>query len=265
VKKRTEGTVRSPATSASITGARSELGRLLAQRPVPRGVHLNVAGQQANTLLHDGHAWKGFARVALAGVRRALRSDAKLLVHAGFACVLGRPQKDPLRSLFEVILECENRILSGPIPTCVVRLGYLYGPESRDLRLYRKAFDLGRPYWAGSRKALQYHLHQYDAVNALLAAAAPRNAGRILYATDRKPVSFTQFMDDFARRVGRRFPLHVPVLASPLIKLIVREEHMQQAALAMPARAPSPRVPGWKPQYADYRKGLDQVFEAWNA
>jgi hypothetical protein len=33
----------------------------------------------------------------------------------------------------------------------------------------------------------------------------------------------------------------------------------------MPASAPTPRVPGWKPLYADYRKGLDQAVEAWGA
>jgi nucleoside-diphosphate-sugar epimerase len=248
-----------------ITGARSELGRLLSQRRPPGHVQFNLAGQRANTLLHDGHAWQGFARTALAGARSAMRADADMLVHASFAFVLGRPQKDPLRSIAETILECERLVLSGPLPACVLRLGYLYGPDSRDLRAYRTAFRLGRPYWAGSRKALQYHLHQFDAVSALLAAAKPPHAGRILYATAGKPVSFMQFMDDFARRLGKRFPLHVPTLAKPVIKLLVREEHMQQAALAMPSRAPSPRVPGWKPAFADYRDGLDQVIEAWSA
>lgn len=252
-------------SSASITGARSELGRLLLQRRAPSRVHVNVAGQQANTLLHDGHAWEGFARTALTGVRRALRADAGMLVHASFAFVLGRPQQDPLRSLAETILECEQIVLSGPVPACVVRLGYLYGPESADLRAYRKAFRLGRPYWAGARKALQYHLHQYDAVSALLAAAKPGNAGKILYATDGKPVAFMQFMDDFARKVGRRVPLHVPRIAAPVMRLIVREEHMQQAALAMPPRAPAPRVPGWQPAFPDYRAGLDQSIAAWAA
>jgi hypothetical protein len=33
----------------------------------------------------------------------------------------------------------------------------------------------------------------------------------------------------------------------------------------MPARVPVPRVPAWKPEYPDYRAGLDQVIEAWNA
>jgi len=247
-----------------ITGARSELGRLLSRVPAKGKVHVNIAGQQANTLLHDGHAWKGFARTALAGVRRALRTDASFLVHASFAFVIGEPQKDPLRSIAQTILECERLVLSGSVPACVVRLGYLYGPTSRDLRAYRTAFRLGRPYWAGPRKALQYHLHHDDAVRALLAAAKPRNAGAVLYATDGTPVSFMRFMDDFAHRTGKRFPLHAPLIAKTLFKLIVREEHMQQAALAMPAQAPGPRVPGWKPAFPDYRRGLDQIIAAWN-
>ena len=250
--------------SLSIIGGRSELGRLLARRRTAGKVVINVAGQQANTLLHDGHAWKAFAHAALAGVHRALRADAGLLVHASFAFVLGRPSEDPLRSIAETILECERLVLSGATPACVVRLGYLYAPESRDLRAYRKAFRIGRPYWAGPRGARQYHLHQYDAVSALLAAAKPRNAGRTLYATGGKPVPFMQFMDDFARRNGNPLPLHVPRIAAPVIRLIVREEHMQQAALAMPPRTPAPRVPGWKPAFADYRKGLDQVVDAWS-
>jgi hypothetical protein len=248
----------------TVTGRQSELGRLLARRHVSGDVHINVAGQQANTLLHDGHAWRDFSRVALAGARRALRADPGFLVHASFAFVLGRPREDPLRSIAQTILECEQLVLAEAKRACVVRLGYLYGPESADLRAYRKAFRIGRPYWAGSDKALQYHLHQYDAVDAIIAAAKPRNAGRILYATDGKPVSFMQFMDDFARRIGNPLPLHVPRIATQVIRFIVRAEHQQQTVLAMPRRAPAPRVPGWKPAFADYRQGLGQVVAAWN-
>lgn len=249
--------------SLQITVVRSELGRLLARQRATGNLHINIAGQQANTLLHDGHAWEDFSRIALAGARRALRTDAGMVVHASFAFVLAPPKKDPLRSLAETILECEDLVLSGSLPACVVRLGYLYGPDSRDLRAYRMAFRLGRPYWAGPRRALQYHLHQFDAVSALLAAAKAQNAGRVFYATDGRPTAFMDFMDDFARRVGRRFPLHAPTITKPLMKLVVREEHMQQVTLAMPARVPAPRVPGWKPTFADYRAGLDQVIAAW--
>lgn len=258
----------------SITGTRSELGGMLAkQRGASggKGLHINVAGQQANTLLHDGHAWKDFARSALGGTRRAMRAaradGAPMLVQASFAFVhavdRGTRLGEPLRSSVEAILECEALALGGPVPACVVRLGYLYGPQSDDLSAYRTAFRLGRPYWSGPSRALQYHLHQYDAVAALLAAARPRNAGRVLYATDGHPVSFMTLMDAFARRVGRRRPLHLPLFSKPLAKIVVGEGHMQQAALPMPSRAPMPRVPGWKPNFPDYRVGLDQVIETW--
>lgn len=249
----------------TITGHQSELGRLLAQQSSRTDIHVNLAGQQANTLLHDGHAWKDFAKSALAGARRAMRSDARLLVHASCAFVVVEPPKDPLRSLAQTILECEQLVLSGPTPAVVVRLGYLYGPGSRDLRAYRSAFRLGRPYWAGPRRAGQFHLHHDDAVTALLAAAKLKNAGRILYATSAPAVPFMRFMDHFARGVGRRHPLHIPLIAAPLMQLIVRKEHVQQVALAMPTDTPTPQVPGWDPVVTDYRLGLDQAIAQWRS
>ncbi len=260
--------------SISITGRRSELGGIVARQPVPAaaaGVHINLAGQQANTLLHDGHAWKDFARRARSGVRRAMHAaqeaGAPMFVHASFAFVQAVEQgarlDPPLRAAVDAILENEAMALSGPVPACVVRLGYLYGPASADLLAYRSAFRMGRPYWSGSSRALQYHLHQFDAGSALLGAARLRNVGRVVYACDGTAVSFRQLMDASARRVGRLRPLHLPSWSRLPAQLIIREEHMQQVALSMPNRAPTPRVPGWQPKFADYRKGLDQVIEAW--
>jgi nucleoside-diphosphate-sugar epimerase len=247
----------------SITGARSELGACFRGRETRASVHVNIAGQEANTLLSDGHGWKDFERIALAGVRRALRTEARFLVHASFAFVVGEPRQDPLHSHAEVILGCEQLVLASQRPACVVRLGYLYGPASRDLRLYRNAFRLGRPYWSGPRSALQYHLHQQDAVDALLAAARPANDGGILYATDGRPLSFMDFMDEFARQVGRSHPLHVPAIAAPLMRAIIRKEHMQQAALAMPSKSPKPTVPDWRPRFRDYKAGLAETIASW--
>ena len=261
--------------NASITGLRTELGSVLAQRmarSADKPIHFNVASQAANSLLHDGHAWKDFPRRALADTRRALRAaqtgKASMLVHASFAFVHavehGADLAEPLRSSLEAILECEALVLAAPMPACVLRLGYLYGPECADLRAYRSAFLIGRPYWCGPPAARQYHLHQFDAASALIKAAHPKNAGQILYATDALPASFTQLMDAFAHRVGRPKPRHLPLWSKPLAKLIIREEHMQQVALPMPAGTPRPALPGWKPQFADYRDGLDQVMVAWD-
>ena len=258
----------------SITGARSELGRVLAKMPA-RGpdasVHVNVSGQQANTLLHDGHAWKDFARTMPGTTLRALRAaeaaGACLFIHASFAFVRaverGVKLDEPLQSCVAGILESEAMVLAGQLPACVVRLGYLYGPRSADLRAYRTAFRLGRPYWSGHADALQHHLHQSDAACALLAAARAGKSGKTWYATDGHAASFEELMDDFAHRVGRARPLHLPLRSRRLARFIIRPEHMQQTALAMPLPAPSPRVPRWRPHFADYGSGLDQVIDAW--
>lgn len=247
----------------TITGAQSELGRLLAQHKTRSRVHINLAGQPANTLLHDGHAWKDFARSARAGLQRAMRTDAGLLVHASCAFVLADPPKDPLRSLAQTIVELEQQALSGPVPAVVLRLGYLYGPDSRDLRAYRTAFRLGRPYWAGKRRAGQYHLHHDDAVGALLAAAKKKHVGQTFYATGGPALPFMAFMDHFARGVGTRHPLHVPLITAPLMQLIVRKEHMQQAALAMPVDVPTPQLPGWSAAWTDHGAAIDEIIAHW--
>jgi nucleoside-diphosphate-sugar epimerase len=248
----------------TITGAQSELGRLLSPHKTRAKVHINLAGQQANTLLHDGHAWKDFARSARAGLQRAMRTDAGLLVHASCAFVLADPARDPLHSLAQTIVELEQQVLSGPVPAVVVRLGYLYGPTSRDLLAYRKAFGLGRPYWAGKRRAGQYHLHHDDAVSVLLAAAKKKYAGQTFYATGGTALPFMTFMDHFARGVGRRVPLHIPLIAEPLMKLIVRKEHVQQSALAMPVDVPMPQLPGWSAAWPDPCAALDQIIADWD-
>ena len=164
--------------TASITGLRLELGRVLSPQLAGRGgpaVHFNLAGQQANTLLHDGRAWSAFRRTAVGATRRALRAaqagGASLFVQASFAFVAaverGAKPGEPLRSCVDTLLECEALVLAGPLPACVVRLGYLYGPVSADLRAYRQAFRLGRPNWSGLSAAGQYHLHQLDADHRL--------------------------------------------------------------------------------------------------
>jgi hypothetical protein len=49
------------------------------------------------------------------------------------------------------------------------------------------------------------------------------------------------------------------------MQLIVRKEHMQQVALAMPSGPPRPQVPRWKPKLADYRRGIDSLLADWQA
>ncbi len=229
-----------------------------------------MALQPPNTLLHDGHRWKRYQpRRLLAETRAALRAadDADFLVHASYL-FLGVPPSHgmpgaALGIVADAAREAEDMVLRGRIPSCVVRLGYRYGPESRDLRLYRRAFRLGRPYWAGPPSVLQRHLHTDDAAAALLAAARQRPAGKTLCAADDAPVSFATFMDHFARLAGNPVPLHIPGLLRPLTRVLIAEEHVQMVDLASADADDRPRPRGFAPAFTDYRMGLRQVFDAW--
>ena len=149
-----------------VTAPRSELGRVVARargsdegRGAP--VVVNLALQGPNTLLHDGHAWWRDPGVhILTSTRRVLaaaqRNKAAFLVHASYAFLQGAEGGskvgDRMRPIVDGAREAEQMVLDSGTPSCVVRLGYLYGPEWHDLRAYRRAFRLGRPYWAGPRR-----------------------------------------------------------------------------------------------------------------
>jgi len=260
-----------------LTGQRSELGRAVARewsqhRAGGRGRTLvNVALQPPNTLLHDGHAWKpNAADHIVAATRRALaeatRTRCGFIVHASYAFLRsaedGGTVGDWLQSIVDAALEAESLVSDSGRRAAILRLGYLYGPDSRDLRAYRLAFRLGRPYWAGPRRNLQYFLHTDDAARALRLAATSRPTGPVTYATDDVPASFADFMDHFAHRVGRGRPLHLPNISRQLVRAVVREPHQQMVDLAAHGRA-GPRLSGFTPRHRDYRGGLDQVIDEW--
>lgn len=258
----------------TMTAPDSELGRAVrdviaapAGDEDPRTVLLDLSAQSPNALLHDGKAWKrhGPDRI-LAGARDALASDADFVVRASYAFLHavddGAPVGDRLRPIVDAARRAEELVLTGERPACVVRLGYRYGPESRDLAAYRRAFRIGRPYWAGPQDRLQHHLHSADAARALLLAAQTAAPGTLSYATDAEPASFAAFMDHFARLVGNPRPLHIPRLAGPIVRPVVAVEHQQMVDLGVRGPA-APPLAGAAPEFPSYREGLVAVVSAW--
>lgn len=262
--------------SIVVTAAGSELGRVVtralhSEQPGEDTILINLMLQPPNTLLHDGHAWKRLRAAQIVARTKELLADpayadADFIVHASYAFIRaadeGAKVGDKLQPIVEAARAAEELVLSDGRPACVVRLGYLYGPESKNLKAYRTAFRIGRPYWAGPRKKLQYFLHTEDAARALLQAARRRPNGRVVYATDQQPASFSKFMDYFARLIGNPVPLHIPAISRAVAHLVVAEEHMQMVEFGIDGRA-TPIVPGFQPTYGDFKAGLHQVIEAW--
>lgn len=259
-----------------LTGQRTELGQVLAREHTAGGIAgrgrtlVNLSLQGPNTLLSDGHAWWRDAPGHIVGsTRRALteaqRARAGFIVHASYAfldAAGAAPGGSWVQNVAEAAEEAEDLVLRSGRRACVVRLGYLYGPESRDLRAYRRAFALGRPYWAGPRQNLQHHLHTADAARALVRVASTRPGAPLLYVSDGAPASFADFMDHFAHLVGRSRPLHIPRAAHLLVRPVVSRPHQELCDLAAAPHL-MPRPAGFTPRFRDYRAGLAQVVDAW--
>jgi hypothetical protein len=263
-----------------ISAPGTELGRVLrremrnAPRAEPGGskkVLINLLAEPPNNLLHDGHRWEQYRPARIIGDTRRLLEDpghrqCDLIIHASYgflrAMEAGATPGPRLRPIVEAALEAEEMVLADSRPSSVIRLGYLYGPGSSDLKRYRLAFRLGRPYWAGPRKALHDHIHHTDAARALLLAAAIPEKSRVTYATDGHPASFQSFMDFFARQVGNPLPIHLPRVGRAFAHLVVAEEHMQAVEMGVRGAA-TPQVPGFNPAFPDYRAGLTDVLQGW--
>ncbi len=262
--------------TVELTAPRSELGLAVADElragpdrgPAGR-VLVNLASQAPNSLLHDGHAWHKIGPTEIVeSARRALRRrpEPDLVVHASYAFLLaverGAKVGDRLQPIVEAALEAEQIVLEAGRPARVVRLGYLYGPRSRDLKAYRTAFRLGRPYWAGPSRCRHLFLHTSDAARAVLAVAGKPPRRSIVYAADRRPASFGDFMDHFARLVGNPIPIHLPRISRAVSRLVVAEEHMQMVEMGFTGAVPA-RPAGFGPLFGDYRSGLEAVVESW--
>lgn len=260
---------------ANLT-SKSELKDVL--RTANADVVLNLAPQQANTLLHDGHNWKGYDKRLPATTEALLEAveetGIQLLVHASYAFLYGNatdatesatrsiPSNDPI---FTAAINAEDRVINSQIPSCVLRMGFLYGPQSEDLKKYETSFKLHRPYFAGSGKLTNF-LHFEDAAQALVLVAEQKPVGEVFNVVDGTPATFADFIDEFALKLGRDRPGHIPLWLAPVARIIIKLQQMELLDLSTTVKNDKARQQlGWRPKYVNYHEGLEQTIQLWGS
>jgi nucleoside-diphosphate-sugar epimerase len=257
-------------------------GLLTATQP---DIVLHLAAQRANTLLHDGHKWRGQETALPAETTALLRAlhnlksggngNTPALIHASDAFLYGNArnadESAPLTAgaldpAFAAAIRAEQQIRAAGIPATILRLGYLYGPNYKDLAAYVKAFRLHRLYWSGPKRGLANFLRVDDAAQALALVATANPSGQTFNVVDGAPVSFANFMDYFANGYGFAHPMHVPTWSAPLARAFITEQHMKQTALVTTVNGAAFRQRfNWTPRYPTYRAGLDDTIRAMRA
>lgn len=238
---------------------------------------LNLTPQIANTLLHDGHNWKGYDETlpnTTTALLKALENiEIKLLVHPSYAFLYGNvkdatedtalnaPDNDPI---FRSAIKVEEQITKSNLPYCLLRMGFLYGPQSEDLKKYETSFKLKRPYYAGPEDNLANFLHYEDAAKALVLVVEQQPVGETFNVVDGTPTPFANFIDTYAMKLGYSKPAHIPLFTAPVAKVIIKEPQME--ILDLSTTVNGDRISqqlNWSPTYNSYQEGLEQTLRVW--
>jgi nucleoside-diphosphate-sugar epimerase len=240
-------------------------------------VVLNLTPQIANTLLHDGHNSKGYDETLLTTTTALLEAladlEVKLLVHASYAFLYGDaqdakedtqlnpPDGDPI---FQAAVEAEKQIANSNIPYCILRIGFLYGPQSQDLQKYETSFKLHRSYYAGPEDNLVNLLHYEDAAKALALVVEQQPVGKTFNVVDGTPTSFANFIDTYAQKLGYSKPPHIPLFTAPVAQVIIKEPQMEILERSTTVNGDRFRQEfNWTPNYQSYQVGLDRTIDVW--
>lgn len=240
-------------------------------------VVLNLTSQITNTLLHDGQNWQGYDKTLPATTTALLEAlantEVELLVHPSYAFLYGNaqnatedtalnpPDDDPI---FRSAIEVEQQITSSNIPYCLLRLGFLYGPQSEDLKKYETSFKLHRPYYAGPEDNLANFLHYEDAAKALVMVVEQQPVGKTFNVVDGTPVPFANFIDTYAMKLGYSQPAHIPLFTAPVAKVIIKEPQMEILDRSTTVNSDRFREQlNWSPSYGSFQEGLEQTISVW--
>ena len=259
---------------ADLTKASQLTEAMQAAKP---DVVLNLTPQIANTLLHDGHNWKGYDETLInttTALLAALKdTEIKLLVYPSYAFLYGNvndatedtpltaPNNDPI---FQAAIEAEEKITKSDIPYCLLRMGFLYGPQSEDLNKYETSFKMKRPYYAGPEDNLANFLHYEDAAKALVLVVEQQPVGKVFNVVDGAPIPFAKFIDTYAMKMGYSQPAHIPLFTAPVAKVIIKEPQMEILDISTTVNSDRARQQlNWSPSYANYDEGLEQTLSVW--
>lgn len=226
-------------------------------------VVLNLAPQLPNHLPQVDAEWD--ASLMREGVEALLEAakeaEVKFVVHASYA--FAGEHDEVLDDLLETVRDGEREVLTGSMPACVLRLGFLYGAETPELTSVRGAMLSGKTVDCGPADSHVWWLNVPDAARAVIAAMNASPAGVLLNVVEDQAVSPADFMAYFAESQGVTPPGRASRFA-----IWAQPSKMQTALMHLSphiSNAKAKELIGWSPRFASYKEAIDDVLLSWRA
>lgn len=223
---------------------------------------------------HERDAWKENDRIRREGTRALLEAAREAGVERYLqesVVWLARPddgspfdERSPARpdAITQSVLDAETMAARAPLASATLRLGWLYGPDTANMRAFAALLRARRSPILGDGSAKLSFLHVDDAASAFADALERRVTG-VHHVVDDEPAGMGDFFDELARVLGvprpLRFPRRVEARGTDgyVARLLTTPMVTSHAAFT--------RASGWKPRHPTYREGLAGIQDALGA
>lgn len=238
-------------------------------------VVLHLSPQVFNGFPSRHSGWETGGHSLILGTR-ALLAAAEMagvasMVYAGCAFLYGDQGGEWItedaslaeQPLFSAALAAEDAVRQSPLPTCILRAGFVYGPAEPQMQALGEALRRGRSVYVGREDAFHNWVHLADLAQAVVLAAEQTTADAIFNVTDDQPAPAAALVDHLAANLG--LPPAARMADRPLLSPV---SDFQRALLSASARVQNVRVKsalGWAPRYPTYQTGLENTLLVWRA
>jgi len=235
-------------------------------------VVVHLLNQEGNCFPHKGLDAAAQARIvtdSTAALAEAVRDTAvKFIVYVSDASVYGDRHGewvDEDAPASGVARQAEEKILSGSVPSCVLRAGTVYGARDPGMQMLGEAAQRGRSVYLGDAHAYRSWVYEADLATAIVRAAETQPAGQVFNIADDTPTHARDFVAYVATNLGMPAPapLTAPAFALPLLTSQAQRDALNTSVRLKTDKAK--QALGWMPRYPSFRPGIDQALMVWRA
>jgi len=159
----------------------------------------------------------------------------------------------------------QERAETAAFDTAILRCGFFYAPDSRDIREFGEQLLAGdMPIVGGGllgRKDAELSFVHVDDAAAAFVAAIEQQASGIYHVVDDQPVTAATFVETLADLLDAPEPSRIP---GWLARFFIGKVMTKGFTHPMPTtNEKARRELDWEPTYATVHEGLEQVVETW--
>lgn len=228
---------------------------------------INLEPQRVNHTPLVAADWSGIPELISAGTPSLIEAGAQVnaayVLHVSYAFAYGDTQGNAVTESVKTDRDDPFLAAVGAADQQVVeaggsvlRAGFLYGAGDAALTTLYHFVRTGKSIPDG--QGLANWVHTSDLARAVMLAVEGRISGEIINVVDGSPAAPSEFVQFIAQEIG------LPAPGAPSGFLSRRRRNaMQDKLLALSLRVNNDKATsllGWKPEFADYRAGLDSAL-----